>query len=156
MTNTYDKDVGQTKVSKSLMSASAVQPKGLTLYDSTLAALGGIHEKAPTMKNDRISIEGCFQAFNDLAREFPEDFQGLFFVQRSGMPYSRELEDMLFQMGAWRLIEDNNPDYRYFTITSQTKRLIRDELARLYRKQELKRFSHLSKRFKDLIGAYEN
>ncbi len=104
----------------------------LTLYDSVVAAIGGIHEDQASMQDQRIPVEDCYRAFSLLASEFPESFPGVYFSRRSGVPYSRDIEDVLFQAGAWRLIEDNNPDYRYFTVPAATRRLIKEQLSKIH------------------------
>lgn len=131
--------------------------KELVTYDSVLAALSGLDEDASTVGDARITIVGCFRAFNELAGEFPRYFPDLFFSQRSGIPYSKELENTLFQLGAWRLIQDNNPDYRYFTVTKETRKLIREELKKYYGGEEelRKHFSPIAKRFKELRQGFE-
>jgi len=131
--------------------------KELVTDDSILAALSGLDEDASTIGDTRISMVGCFRAFNELAREFPQDFPNLFFSQRSGIPYSKELENTLFQLGAWRLIEDSNPDYRYFTVTKETRKLIREELKKYYGGEEelRKRFSPIAKRFQEVLQRFE-
>ena len=131
--------------------------KELVTYDSILAALSGLDEDTGTMEDLRISIVGCFRAFNELSKEFPQDFPDLFFSKRSGIPYSKELEDTLFQLGAWRLIQDNNPDYRYFTVTKETRKLIREQLKKYYGGEEELRehFSPIAKLFKELLQRFE-
>ena len=131
---------------------TAVNPELIT-YDNVLVAIAGFDEGEIPSGDTRISTEGCYCTFNQLVSEFPYDFPDLFFVERSGIPYSKQLEDILFQLGAWRQVEDNNPDFRYFTITKDKKKLIRDEYSALYRSEKkiMEHFSQLSKRFKEIL-----
>jgi len=130
----------------------ATSPELIT-YDNVLAAISGFDEGEKPTKDTHILIEGCFRAFSQLADEFPDDFPDLFFAERSGIPYSKELEDILFQLGAWRQVQDNNPDFLYFTITQDKKELIRDEYSALYRSEKgiMDHFSLISKRFKEVL-----
>ena len=131
---------------------TAISPELIT-YDNVLVAIAGFDEgKAPT-EDTYIKIESCFRAFNRLSGEFPDDFPDLFFSERSGIPYSKELEDILFQLGAWRQVQDNNPDFLYFTITKDKKKLIREEYSGIYLSEKgiMDHFSLISKRFKEML-----
>jgi len=131
---------------------TAANPELIT-YDNVLVEIAGFDEDETKAKDMHISIEGCYRAFNQLISEFPEDFPDLFFIERSGIPYSKELEDILFQLGAWRQVQDNNPDFLYFTITKDKKKLIRDEFSEIYRSEKgiMEHFSLISKRFKEML-----
>ena len=131
---------------------TATSPELIT-YDNVLLTIAGFDEGEIPTEDTHISIEGCFRAFSQLADEFPDDFPDLFFVERSGIPYSKELEDILFQLGAWRQIQDNNPDFLYFTITKDKKKLIREEYSGIYRSEKgiMEQFSLISKRFKEML-----
>jgi len=130
---------------------TAANPKLIT-YDNVLVAIAGFDEGETPTEDTHISREGCFRAFNRLSKEFPSDLPDLFFIERSGIPYSKELEDILFQLGAWRQVQDNNPDFLYFTIKKDKKKLIRDEYSDIYRSEKvtLEHFSQISKRFKEI------
>ncbi|MFC1925055.1 hypothetical protein ACFLXA_06815 [Chloroflexota bacterium] len=134
------------------MSTTSVNPSELTLYDSVIAVLGAIHEEPSKMKDDNISIEACYRAFSRLACEFPDDFPGLYFSLQGGVPYSTKLENILFRIGAWGLVRENNPDYLLFTIPKHVKELIRQELIRLHGGETgIKHYQELSLKFKTLL-----
>ena len=125
----------------------------LLTYDNVIAAIADVGEPRSKSQDRHIPVKGCYKAFNTLAKEFPDNFPNLFFYDRSGVPYSKELEDILFQLSAWRQIQDNNPDYLKFTITKETKKAIREEINSNYKndKQAIENFRKISSRFSSLL-----
>ena len=131
---------------------STITTPELTTYDSVLAAISGFEKDEKPKSDTNILIIGCYKSFSQLVKEFPDDFPDLFFSDRSGIPYSKELEDILFQLGAWRQVQDNNPDFLFFTITKRKKKLIWDEYRDIYKNDHkiLGKFTKISRRFKEI------
>ncbi|NWF97263.1 MAG: hypothetical protein HXY34_14085 [Candidatus Thorarchaeota archaeon] len=134
---------------------STVAAPALITYDSVITTISGFeYDKQPT-GDTHIPIKGCYQAFSQLVNEYPEFFPDLYFSDRSGVPYSKELEDILFQLGAWRQVQDNNPDFLFFTITKEKKKLIWNEYKDIYKSNKaiLEKLTQISKRFQKIIGV---
>lgn len=118
------------------------QTKELRTADSVLAVI-------VLQLENTIPENALWRAFCLLSKEYPGDFPDLFFRNTNGIPYSSELEGILFQLGAWRIVTQADWDY---IITDEIKTSCRKELEKIYT-EEMKHFALLAQRFAELIKS---
>jgi hypothetical protein len=97
-----------------------------------------------------------YEAFSKVAAISPEIFGDLYFSIKGGHLYSKELEELLFQMGTARLLEVRNPEYGCYLINAKAKDAIKQYLEGHLLADELKEAEKLANQFrvkiKDLLS----
>ena len=101
------------------------------------------NESWPTLK--------VYEAFYNMCKKERELSCGLYFSVRGDYHYSKELEEIFFQLGTARLLEVRNPAYSCFLLAEQSKNRIKDYLSRVLSEEDLEKVSNLSKDFRDQI-----
>jgi len=135
------------------------QPEGEVLYKNILAAFSGFTNSSIEKKNQpkeyKASVETVYKAFQGLSEEFPDKFPGLYFSDLCGAPYSRDLENKLFKIGAFGMLEHDNPRQRYLKITPKQAQAIQIVLEQSYGKKDLNNFIVIAKKFRELVKKFE-
>ena len=130
---------------KELGSEAHFQTKEEIRYSSVLAAFsdfkGGF----------RGSTETVYKAFKVLSEEFSDKFPSLYFSDLGRMPYSRELEDDLSDLGHSGILEHVCTTKEDLLVSARNSRAIQKTLKQMYGENVLKDSLPIAKRFKELV-----
>lgn len=120
--------------------------------DLTNAVMASLSLQSPGRElPERLFTAKVFDAFNELKGKFPEWLGCLYFEKGPNDVVSRELEEVLFSLGAFRLVTVENYDYRWLRIDPDGKREIKKDLESRFCGKKLKRLTALSDQFAGLV-----
>jgi hypothetical protein len=87
-------------------------------------------------------------------KKFPELLDEVLFSTKDVYPYSRELEKVLFRLGASDLISWLNPDFKVLRISEKSKNFIREKILPLFDRHQQENLKQMGKLFEQLIFNY--
>jgi hypothetical protein len=93
-------------------------------------------------------------AFFEVKKKFPELLDEVLFSTKDVYPYSRELEKVLFRLGASDLISWLNPDFKVLRISEKSKNFIREKILPLFDRHQQENLKQMGKLFEQLIFNY--
>jgi hypothetical protein len=102
---------------------------------------------------ERIPTSKVFNAFCHLQSNPKYDrwLGSLYFEKEARNCVSKDLEEVLFSLGAFGLVSVENHDYRYLRITDATRRKIRGRVEKSTKPGDLRVLRDLSVEFSKLV-----
>jgi len=100
----------------------------------------------------RIPTSSVFGAFHQLKDKYPEWLSSLYFEKGAEVYVSKQLEDVLFALGAFGLVTVENHDYRYLSIDSEAKRQIKKQVLKRLSKHKLGVLKAMSNEFAGIVN----
>lgn len=102
--------------------------------------------------DDKMPIMSIYSVFSKLAEKHPDRFRDLHFVTYNGKPFSRRLEQILFDLGTWGVISIENPRYEYYKVKENAPGIIINLLSKEYQTEE----GSLERSFAELVEEFDN
>lgn len=139
------------------METKVLPPKGLTpwewrsrITDAVLSSfsLYGREHSIP----ERVQTDKVYQAFYELKAKYPEWLGNLNFEKGYNMFVSKQLEDVFFSLGAFRLMTVENHDYRYLKIDKLTKAQIKKSVKGRVSSKDIRILRRLSNDFASIVA----
>lgn len=121
----------------------------LHLVDAVLAAF--CFQNQDHKLRQPLEVQAVYRAFAELRQKYPTWLQDLRFTYGppDTVPISGVLEDILFNLGASRIMEVGNPWYRNLKIPAQKLRLIKQAITDRRSTLEQEELTHLANEFFD-------
>ena len=140
-------------IKKEIGKETYFQSEGEIRYTSVLAAFSGFADLKKDgkilAKEYRVSDYFIYNIFEKLHEEFPDKFPGLYFSDTYGSPYSKELERMLFKLGAFGMLEQDVNNH-YYVVSPEATLAIQKVLKETCGENNLEKFIPVAKRFRKL------
>jgi hypothetical protein len=128
------------------------------LSDLVAIILSGLNEEDGIIKEgigeSQFSGTEMYKVMYQLSKEFPDFLPHYFATVVGGVPYSDELEDVMFILGAFKIMQ-MGMSWResIITISGEMKSVILDVLKEKYNEEDLRTFVPLVARFYELTGG---
>lgn len=115
--------------------------------DDRISAILFLCSKSEFKGNQRTLQEAVFQ----LKRKY-KDFFDEFVFSVDLYPYSQLLERVFSRLELSRIISFDNPDYRYFVLTSNGKEYIQRNVMHVFSPEDQKILKEIAKDFEQIVG----